>query len=368
MPKSHPDNERLKYDYLQYLRDADGKSEAAVDAAARAISMFEEATDYRDFRRFHSEQAIAFKRNLLKTRNARTGAPISPSTVHGALGALKKFFIWVADRPGYKSKISYTDAAYFNLPDKEVRIAKASSEKPTPTLEQIEAALAAMPVTNDVEKRNRALVAFAILTGARDGALASFRIGDIDLARGMVRQDARTVKTKFSKSFDTWFFPVGDKPKLIVEDWIAHLRGNLMRAESDALFPSTKVARQITGGFSAVGLNRNGWSNAGPIRRVFKDAFFAANLPYFTPHSFRHTLARLGEKLCRTPEEFKAWSQNLGHDGVMTTFTSYGAVPNHRQGEIIGNLSAPGTSSDEREKEAFAAAFETYNKIKAANL
>ncbi len=34
----------------------------------------------------------------------------------------------------------------------------------------------------------------------------------------------------------------------------------------------------------------------------------------------------------------KAWSQNLGHADVLTTFTSYGQVPTHRQGEIIRGL------------------------------
>ncbi len=53
------------------------------------------------------------------------------------------------------------------------------------------------------------------------------------------------------------------------------------------------------------------------------------------------TLARLGEQIARTPEQFKAWSRNLGHEQVMTTFTSYGAVPHHRQAEIMRNLGAP---------------------------
>ncbi len=48
--------------------------------------------------------------------------------------------------------------------------------------------------------------------------------------------------------------------------------------------------------------------------------------------------AHLGETLCQTPEQFKAWSQNLGHEGVLTTFYSYGAVGNRRQAEIIGSL------------------------------
>jgi integrase/recombinase XerD len=38
-----------------------------------------------------------------------------------------------------------------------------------------------MPCASDVELRNRALVAFAILTGARDGALASLKLKHVDL-------------------------------------------------------------------------------------------------------------------------------------------------------------------------------------------
>ena len=67
----------------------------------------------------------------------------------------------------------------------------------------------------------------------------------------------------------------------------------------------------------------------------------AAGLEYFNPHSFRKTLALLGEKVCQTPEEFKAWSQNLGHEQVMTTFSSYGEVASARQAEIIRTLSWP---------------------------
>ena len=42
--------------------------------------------------------------------------------------------------------------------------------------------------------------------------------------------------------------------------------------------------------------------------------------------------------MCQSPEDFKAWSQNLGHEQVLTTFTSYGKVADDRQGEIIRSL------------------------------
>jgi integrase len=56
------------------------------------------------------------------------------------------------------------------------------------------------------------------------------------------------------------------------------------------------------------------------------------------PHTFRKTLARFGQQICRSPEEYKAFSQNLGHEDVLTTFTSYGAVPVDQQASIIRSL------------------------------
>lgn len=80
---------------------------------------------------------------------------------------------------------------------------------------------------------------------------------------------------------------------------------------------------------------------ATPIRIIFKEAFENTGLSYFNPHNFRNTLVQLGEKICKTPEEFKAWSQNLGHEKVMTTFMNYGQVTGQRQGEIIRELVTP---------------------------
>jgi integrase/recombinase XerD len=64
-------------------------------------------------------------------------------------------------------------------------------------------------------------------------------------------------------------------------------------------------------------------------------------LPYYNPHSFRNTLVRLGETECKTIEEFKAWSQNLGHEGVLTTLYSYGEVQDYRQAELLKKLREP---------------------------
>jgi hypothetical protein len=59
---------------------------------------------------------------------------LSKATLYATLTALKRFFAWLAGQLGYKSKISYSDADYFNLTAKETRIAKARRQARVPTL------------------------------------------------------------------------------------------------------------------------------------------------------------------------------------------------------------------------------------------
>jgi integrase len=331
-------NERVKRRYFAYLTEAQGHSEQTIDAVAKAIARFEAFNRYKDFKSFHIEQAKAFKRDLADQRSDRSGEPLSKATLYATLTALKRFFVWLAGQPGYKSRLSYSDAEYFNLSAKETRIAKATRPARVPTLEQIRHVIQNMAATTDIERRNRALIAFTVLTGARDGAIASFKLRHIDIAEGKIDQDAREVRTKFSKTFVTTFFPVGDDIRAIVVDWVQYLRRDKLWGLDDPLFPATLVTVGESLRFEATGLDRKHWSNAGPIRTLFKEAFAAAGLPYFNPHSFRKTLALLAGELCQTAEQYKAWSQNLGHEHVLTTFTSYGDVSSYRQAEIIRSM------------------------------
>jgi integrase len=334
----NPENERIKRAYFVYLKEARRLGEHSVDCAAAALAKFEDYTKFRDFKRFHIQQAIGFKRKLSEQISPRTGEQLSRGTVFSTLNALRGFFLWLATQPGYRSHLTPADAEYFALSDKEARIAKAVLERPVPTVEQIRHVLQSMPAHTDVDLRNRAVVALTLLTGARDGAIASLKIKHIDVVEGKVVQDAREVRTKFSKTFTTCFFPVGEDIRQIVVDWVDYLISHQLFGPADPLFPATQVVQDADYQFQAGGLSRQHWSNATPIRMIFKEAFAGAGLPYANPHSFRKTLAQLGERLCRTPEEFKAWSQNLGHEQVLTTFSSYGEVAADRQAELIRRL------------------------------
>src|SRR5690606_17202736 len=123
MTKHNPDNERIKRAYFVYLREARRRNNASIDGVAKALARFECATGHRDFGKFHREQAVAFKRKLDQQIALRTGQRLSRATVNSTLAALRSFFIWLADQSGYKRRINYSDADYFNLSEKEVRIA-----------------------------------------------------------------------------------------------------------------------------------------------------------------------------------------------------------------------------------------------------
>ena len=157
---------------------------------------------------FRREQAISFKEHLGRQRNPATGKPLAKATLYGTLEAVRAFFEWLAREPGYRKALVASDAAYFNPSDNDMRVATAARERPAPSLEQVRHVLSAMPTDTVVDRRDRAVVAFTLLTGARDAAVASFRLKHVDVPGRSVSQDAREVRTKRAKSFTTAFFPV----------------------------------------------------------------------------------------------------------------------------------------------------------------
>src|SRR5258708_14781183 len=311
MTKHNADNERIKRRYFAFLKEAKRQSEPTVDASAKALNRFEVYTTHRDFRAFHIEQAIGFKKHLAQQNGHQSGEKLSKATLYATLAQLKRFFQWLVCQPGYKSRFQYCDAEYFNLSDKDTRIATAQREQKAPTLEQVKHVINTMPTTTEIERRNRALIAFTLLTGARDRAIASMKLKHVDLIADSVNQYAREVNTKFSKTFNTFFFPVGDEIREIVAHWISYLREDKLWGNDDPLFPATRVALGAARQFEVSGLERDHWSSASPIRTIFRRAFLSAGLSYYNPHSFRNTLVPLRQNVSHTPETLQAGHQQL---------------------------------------------------------
>jgi len=213
MPKFNADNERVKHRYFAFLTGAKQLSTQTVDQVAAALADFEAATACRDFHLFRPEQAQSYKRKLQETINPATGQPLAKATISSRLAALKAFFQWLSREPGFKSRLRYSDAEYFNAPAKDERIAKAAREQLVPSVEQIRHAIRLMPTDSDIQRRDRAVVAFTLLSGARDNAIASLSLKHVDLRRRRLNQDPREgVRTKNAKTITSTFFPVGFTP------------------------------------------------------------------------------------------------------------------------------------------------------------
>lgn len=335
MRKYCEENERIKRQFLTYLKNAKGQDQKSLDKVAAALIKFERSTKFKSFKRFHIEQAGTFKTYLDGLKNRKTGKPLSLATNDATLRMVKEFFRWLAGQPGYKSRISYADVEYFNNNAKNARAAHAERDIPYPSIEAALCAFRAMPDGTEIEQRNRAIFALLMLTGARVGAVASFRLKHVDLFNGCVNQDGREVNTKNSKSYVTYFFPVDPDYLKCFSDWVNYLREQKIFSPEDALFPKPEMGIGDNGGFVVIGLSRENYSVRTKINLVVRQAFARQHMPEFTPHSFRKTLAFLGDEICTTMEQRKAWSMNLGHENIATTVSAYLPIPQQRRKELI---------------------------------
>lgn len=338
MAKFIEENERIKHDYATYLRHAKGQDEKSIDKVMAAIRHFEDSTKTKSFKKFHRQQAADFKTYLAKQKNTKTGKPLAFSTVDATLRLVKGFFHWLVSRKGFKRVLTYPDVEYFNNSLKAGRVAHSRREIPYPSMQQAAHAFQAMPFEDEFEKRDKALFAFFMLTGARDGAVASLKLKHVNIVLGHVFQDAREVKTKNAKNIMCQFFPVDEAYCACFTAWVRFLEDKKLFGPDDALFPKADIAYVAGQGLCNRGLSRGGYANASKLNAIIRSAFASVQLPQYTPHAFRKTLTKYGDEISTTMEQRKAWSMNLGHESMTVTVNSYLPVTTERQLELIGEM------------------------------
>lgn len=337
MSEYNPLNERLKKQYEESMLHDDHRDPKTADKAWKAINEFERFTKRADLHTLTTEQAKGFKRWYEKQTNTK-GEPLSLSTVRSNLKALRGFFTWLKLHPQYGRKFDGRAIGYFRLSNNDDRASRATRELPAPSMEKLHTVLAAMPYETSLQKRDRAVIAFTALTGVRDAALISLKVKDVDRAKGEIWQNPRHVKTKRRKGIITTFMPFDPLWLEIVHDWLDYAEKELQLKQNDPLFPKTEVvSNPETLKFEVVGLTREHWANTTPVREIFKRAFHAVGLSYYNPHSIRKTLALFVQKH-GTPIQITAFSQNIGHDNIVTTISSYARLDEHTCHETIKTI------------------------------
>lgn len=331
-------NIKIKQEYYKWLKEVKGKNPATIDKIECSLSKFEEFLKYEDFTKFNKEKALSYKSWLKKSKYRNK--PMQISTYCHYLKMLKNFYEWLIMQPGYKSKLSGNDIAYLNTADSESKISQQGRLKKNPSLEYAIKLTASIKGKSEIEMRDRALIAFTVLTGMRDSAMASLPLGCVEIEEQEVYQDPKAgVKTKYSKQIMSKIFSFDKRLLNFVLEWTKYLNSKGFTC-NDPLFPRAKTASKG----KDLSFQKSDevepiyWQGAGRIRYIFKNRAKAANMEYYNPHLFRRLTAHLAIEKCRNGEEMAAVSQHFGHEHVATTIGSYVNFDTFRLSQILKRI------------------------------
>lgn len=324
MTNSNYKNEEIKRQFFEHLKGGKGFAEESIDKFAEAIFQWQLFSGVDDFATFTKEKAMKFC-EWLKTRDAKTPTgKLSLATQYNYLRRVKKFFDWLSEQADYKKSVRKTDVEFLRLSKKDARIATSGTTKRIPTFDEAKKIIESIEIENEIDKRDRAILSFALITGMRISAISTLRMKNFDRESELIDQNPGDgVQTKNSKKILTTFFPIGwSEPKKYFLEWYDYQVEKGAKS-NEPIFPSTKKGFSEKS-YSKELVSEDFWSSSGGARKIFEKRCINAGVPYFHPHSFRHLIVATMSKTRLTEEEKKAVSLNLGHDNTGTTFGSYG--------------------------------------------
>lgn len=337
--RHNPANEIVKRKFFEQLEHArNGKDPKTVEQYIKAIHEFEVATNFKDFKQYHTDWAIEFKHYLNDKTNQQTGAPISKSYYFHYLTYVREFFEWlVANEKGYK-KIKHRDVEYLYTTRNDKNRAKATGYQESHLIADILSTIRNMPSDSELALRNRAMLSLCLLTTPRISALQSARIQSIKYFKQYEAwsfvQDPRLTNTKFSKKITAFF--IGNAQDIVenVLNWVQHLKAK-GGSGKEYLFP--KIENNFdSNNMSVTSLTQDPIKSQSTIRDIFKQTFLDNGLPYYKPHSFRHSIARAIKKQPNAVELSIALAENMGHKGGLSTLhASYGGDYEQQQAALL---------------------------------
>lgn len=333
MSKYCLENEKIKKEY--YKRLAIKKQEKTIRQIAKSIEKFEEFTEYKDFKLFNFKIAEKYIKHLKEEE-------LSLNTINSYLRNLRNFLEWLSMQTGYKSKISLADVELLSLSHNELNSINKKIINDFPTFEQAKAIFESINPLNDVDKRDKALISFAVLTGMRAEALMTISIGAINVDKMEVFQSKQNnTKTKFGKDILSKIFNFDDEMQACFLEWYRYLKEIKLFSNTDPLFPKTK-ARQTEDNLSFIHdeIEPYFWQSNSSISNVFKERAKKASMPAFSPHKYRHLSIYLALQKCRNGLEIKVISQHFGHEDVRTALETYSNLSPMQLSETLEKINS----------------------------
>jgi integrase/recombinase XerD len=320
------ENEQIKRAFFEQLKGGQGFAKSSVRAFAEAVSQWQMFTNNEDFSLYNKTKAVAFTEWLASRKSKTVSGKVSLPTQYNYLRRIKRFFEWLSEQPSYKSKILKSDIDFLRLSKSDARIARSGTTKKMPVFEDFKKIIDCIKGTTEIDMRDKALISFALMSGARISAIISLKMKSFDKQTRQIDQNPGDgVRTKNSKRILSTFFPIGwDEPEQFFMEWYEYLEAKGFQSE-DPIFPATLSSFATEkNNYSKEAVSKNFWAGTSAARKVYEKRCLNAGVPYFHPHSFRHLVVNMLSKRRLTEEEKRAISLNLGHENVATTFGAYG--------------------------------------------
>lgn len=306
-------------------------------AKLHAIRAFEEFDGGKPFAGLTIDRVDAFRDHLVALSQRPDG--IARSTLQHRAGHLREFIKWLVLQSGYKH-LDGGIADAMILKRKVVRQATQPETKPSATFEEVLEMLDRLPHNSLMEERDRALFAATYANGFRAKVQTNLKIGNVDLNTKRTNQNGLREFAKNGKTYDAGPY-AGFEPFLEVYlDWVRKLR-DLGFSEEDAVFPSNIDLVQKRLPLDASHATVPSMRSEHAIRRVFREASATVSKSY-SPHSARRTITTCQIKICRTPAELRAVSQNLGHESLETTIKYYAKLSDTDRFQILEDMASHG--------------------------
>lgn len=325
--------------YLAHRRRVDQVSESTLkNDKGRLRHLLEWA----DETRFSDAAQIqpSFSEYLANTRLDGIDRLLSAEYSNKIVRTARRFLEWlVKNRPGYQS-ISERWLDTLRSP----RNTSPPRPRKVVTIDEV-LEMVQTPVDELWEKRIQAAIALLYSSGARINAFASLPLSAVDVTGLSIKQwPSLGVRTKLYKHATTYLLPI---PELIqtISEWDSRVRA-VLPDDGYWFAPLSPFSGAIDPTVRSIGKYR-----AHRIRKDLRRWLEMVNLPYHSPHAFRHGHAVYAIKHAQDVGQLKAISQNLMHSNLNTTDGIYGILSErdvHQRISELGKKDPAGLSkSDE---------------------
>jgi site-specific recombinase XerC len=279
-----------------------------------------------------------FPEYLLSNRISDKEGQLSAVYIKKMLATARLFFTWLSDNEaGYK----HIKQAWI----KTIKVKRLSNAPRTSEYATIEEMLviAARPAQAAQARRARAGLVFLFLSGMRIGAFVSLPLQAVDIPNRTVYQyPSLGVRTKNNKHAKTSLLDIPELIK-VVQDWDDEVRA-ILPPNGLWFAPFSPQTGLIDPAAPQAGEHRINLA-----RRNFKSWMEQEELPYHSPHKFRHGHIHYGLSHAKDVADFKAVSMNAMHANMEITDQFYSVLRDDEVKNRIGALNKSATPSDKND-------------------